>query len=529
MLAWVMEIARLEVSTQQHLDRMQETAKVNYVKYSRGSKAKGRSKPKPSGSNSRGGSSGSWSKTGNTSKAWKSSTKGKKPKLPNNICWRCGKPWYQKKKYCKALEAVCRGCRTKGHYRKVCMEKATHLVGIQNNSNDFDPKYYDELGDPVYVQMHMVCINQANKTKHLIQFPISVDLQKVRKLAKSPCPTVLLKANTRVDVNLLNSSTFNKTIGDRSLLQPLILWMEAYRNSMVSIFGKFHTFLRWKGQVYKQLFYVMSAKTSPNLLSRDSCYMLGVLKPCYSVKTVKRSSAQTRTQAANDQNLTNDGNNKEDQPDFTKRSICKKQLQGTPLKKVDILKVNTDIFTRIGKFPGPLYKFQLKPNAKLARHTLGWVPIHLQEAFHQEMKNLEHLGILEPVKEVTEWVNSFVIVEKKANPQANPEHLSKKKLRICLDPRDLNEALEREPYYTRSIEILGKVPQHDMFHHCGLQQRILDGGATPWIQKANYDGIGYWTVPVFQWVPSWCRMCSRENWMQSFSTCQESLGLQMTW
>ena len=29
----VMEIARLEVSTQQHLDRMQETAKVNYVQY----------------------------------------------------------------------------------------------------------------------------------------------------------------------------------------------------------------------------------------------------------------------------------------------------------------------------------------------------------------------------------------------------------------------------------------------------------------------------------------------------------------
>ena len=32
-LASVIEIARLEVSTQQHLDRMQETAKVNYVQY----------------------------------------------------------------------------------------------------------------------------------------------------------------------------------------------------------------------------------------------------------------------------------------------------------------------------------------------------------------------------------------------------------------------------------------------------------------------------------------------------------------
>ena len=36
----VMEIARLEVSTQQHLDRMQETAKVNYVQYRKSTKLK---------------------------------------------------------------------------------------------------------------------------------------------------------------------------------------------------------------------------------------------------------------------------------------------------------------------------------------------------------------------------------------------------------------------------------------------------------------------------------------------------------
>ena len=65
---------------------------------------------------------------------------------------------------------------------------------------------------------------------------------------------------------------------------------------------------------------------------------------------------------------------------------------------------------------------------------------------------------MEPVKEVTEWVNSFVIVEKKVPADSNTEdHSTQKKLWICLDPRDLNEALEREPYYTRSIkEILGK-------------------------------------------------------------------------
>ena len=36
----VMEIARLEVSTQHHLDRMQETVKVNYVQYAKSTKNK---------------------------------------------------------------------------------------------------------------------------------------------------------------------------------------------------------------------------------------------------------------------------------------------------------------------------------------------------------------------------------------------------------------------------------------------------------------------------------------------------------
>ena len=46
----------------------------------------------------------------------------------------------------------------------------------------------------------------------------------------------------------------------------------------------FHAFLRWKDRVYRQLFYVTDCDRSPNLLSRDACYTLGVLKPCYMVE-----------------------------------------------------------------------------------------------------------------------------------------------------------------------------------------------------------------------------------------------------
>ena len=43
-------------------------------------------------------------------------------------------------------------------------------------------------------------------------------------------------------------------------------------------------------------------------------------------------------------------------------------------------------------------------------------------------------------------------MEKKIPTDSNSIQGHSKKLRICLDPRDLNEVLEREPYYTWSIE-----------------------------------------------------------------------------
>ena len=74
------------------------------------------------------------------------------------------------------------------------------------------------------------------------------------------------------------------------------------------------------------------------------------------------------------------------------------------------------------------------------------------------------LGILEEVKEHTDWVNSYVIVEKDTGNHHSPNHTVKKKLRIYLDPKDLNEALEREPYHTRSVdEIAAKLQGMTVF------------------------------------------------------------------
>ena len=46
----------------------------------------------------------------------------------------------------------------------------------------------------------------------------------------------------------------------------------------------------------------------------------------------------------------------------------------------------------------------------------------------------------------------------------SPHHTIKKKIRLCIDPKDLNNSLEQEPYYSRSIhELLAKFSEVVIF------------------------------------------------------------------
>ena len=445
----------------------------------------------------------------------------KRPPLPPDTCYRCGKGRHQKAQDCKAVDATCRGCGKKGHYKKVCLQGKHSAHSLEtpqaNPAGASEPLYFNDEGQPVYT--YMVSVPHANK--HLIKFPVALEPTTLKgNNADSPQSTVLLKADTGADVNLMNRKTFNQLFGESKVLKPTPIKMKNYGNTAVKVLGMFHAFLRWKDKVYRQLFYVTDCDRFPNLLSRDACYILGVLKPCYTVEktTTKKTITKKTTPTVNaytkgdvaaksfhhqkmngsEEKLSNNSN---------KQSILQSQLQDCPLTKQDILDVYSDVFTGIGKFPGMPYKFQLKENAKPTRHAPRKVPIHLQDAFHNEIRNLEKLGILEETKDVTEWVNSFVIVEKKTpvdssksptDSNSSQGHSKDRKLRICLNPRDLNEALEREPYYTRSIEeIMAK------FH--GMTRfTIADFNKGYWMVELDPESRKYMTMALdigrFQWT-----------------------------
>ena len=192
----------------------------------------------------------------------------------------------------KLWDTVCRGCGKKGHFEKVCLKAKhfTHSLKVPQASTSSagagagEPLYFDDDRQPIFT--HMVSVPHANK--HLIKFLIALDYTTLRSWtgdSTTPPQTVLLKADTGADVNLMNRQMFNQHFGKaKDLLQLTPIRMENYGNSAIKVLGTFYAFLRWKGKVYKQLFYVTDFDRSPNLLSRDACYTLGVLKPCYTVE-----------------------------------------------------------------------------------------------------------------------------------------------------------------------------------------------------------------------------------------------------
>ena len=103
-----MEIARLEVSTQQHLDRMQETTNMNYVQYGKLTKGKKGKKSVQSGA-----SGGSYKGDRGHGTSSKLGGKGKKLPFPQDTCYRCGKGRHQKNSRLKSF-----GCNMQRLWKK---------------------------------------------------------------------------------------------------------------------------------------------------------------------------------------------------------------------------------------------------------------------------------------------------------------------------------------------------------------------------------------------------------------------------
>jgi len=115
---------------------------------------------------------------------------------------------------------------------------------------------------------------------------------------------------------------------------------------------------------------------------------------------------------------------------------------GLPLS-IDTLKSRfPDRFDKIGSFKGAA-KIHLKPDAQPSIDPPRKCSVHIKPKLKQELDHMESLGIIRKVETPTDWCSSITTVVKKDGS-----------IRVCLDPRRLNDALKRCSHKIPTLEEL---------------------------------------------------------------------------
>ena len=105
-----------------------------------------------------------------------------------------------------------------------------------------------------------------------------------------------------------------------------------------------------------------------------------------------------------------------------------------PLTMESMSSEYADVFTGVGMY-GRVYDMQLKSGAEGVIQAQRKIPYAVQPKLKETLDKLKAQNIIDDVDKPTEWVSNLVIVEKKNGT-----------LRICLDPKPLNEAIKHERY-----------------------------------------------------------------------------------
>lgn len=118
------------------------------------------------------------------------------------------------------------------------------------------------------------------------------------------------------------------------------------------------------------------------------------------------------------------------------------------------------------------YKMVLRENSTPVVQPARRVPHALRAPLKAELDRMEEAGVIVKAQEPSDWVSPLVIVRKKNN-----------KLRICMDPRHINEALKREHFQLpRREEIEADLAHAAYFSrldaNSGFHQIPLDDGTS---------------------------------------------------
>ncbi len=322
-------------------------------------------------------------------------------------CKRCGTE--HQPKQCPAFGKQCVKCHGKNHFAKQCFSKGK----VKQKERSVKMIEETDLCDTFFVGMvtSEEKLESENTSGH-IGGKLSVDAQSQEDAVKNDkwvAPLqingalVTLKLDTGAKANIISMSDI-KNMTEKPKIKKKPILLKDYNGKSIDSLGICKLKVTVKDKVHHLLFSVV-AEELESLLGDNACESLNLVKRVYHIN--HNNSAVTASNSVD-----------------------------------DIVQNFADAFEGFGVLPY-VYKIQQRENAQPVVHPARRVPAPLKDRLRKELDRMTTLGVIKRIEEPTDWVNSMVCVKKKNG-----------NLRVCMDPKDLNDNIKREHYQIPKCEEL---------------------------------------------------------------------------
>ncbi|XP_062600865.1 uncharacterized protein K02A2.6-like [Saccostrea cucullata] len=326
-------------------------------------------------------------------------------------CGKCGKR-HGTQDTCPAQGQRCNNCHKWNHFASVCRSRSVNDINHVNSSDclqkpsemnnvnresdntqrsvDINHDTCNVFGNFVHESDSDFNIDNVDSNVEHDQAFINIKLGPNHK-------EVRFKVDTGSQVNILPESLYIDLAPYHTLGKSKIK-LFAYNGHSVHPIGYSVIQSNLKGKDYSIEYQVVQTHSHP-ILGLRACLDLGIVHLTYSIDKVM------------------------------------------PFSKSHVLSQYSDVFHGIGLFAGEC-TFQVDPNVRPVVNPPRKVPVALRDKLKVELERMESAQIITKVTEPTEWVNSLVVTTKPASG----------KLRVCLDPMELNKAIMRPHYPMRTLD-----------------------------------------------------------------------------
>ena len=341
---------------------------------------------------------------------------------------------------CPAWGKKCPHCKKKGHFLEMCYTKKNeeemmrkksrkvNSVGGQESSEEQSSEESNESSDDEVNELFIGAIKVQEvaedpaRIKQWIE-PILINQTKVQ-----------CKIDTGAECNVISLEKYNLIPGSKKI-QSTSTVLRAYGGKRLPTVGKVTLDCAFKKAKHTAQFFIIN-KDVNTILGLDSSFKLGFVDPkkAERVHEIKENPMKV--------------------PSSTKRVVDKYD----------------DVFdtSKLGEIKGGESTITLKEDYAPVQVPLRKIPFSIKDRVIKEIKRMEDLGVIVKCEEPTEWVSALTIVEEP------------KKLRLCLDPKQLNKYVMRQhTCLPTPEETIAKIEGSTVFSHLDLKH-------------------GYWQLPLTQ-------------------------------